>query len=185
MKQKKELMIALLLMLAGSAFSQGKFFTRAGQISFTSKGVLETIRAQNKTVTCVLDAKSGQLQFSVIMRGFEFKKALMQEHFNENYVESDKFPHADFKGQISSMPLPDLTKDGNYPVMVKGKLTIHGITQDVTADGSLTVKAQAIQAESAFTILLSDYKIKIPSLVKNNLSNTVNIAVVCALQPLQ
>ncbi|HVK49546.1 MAG TPA: YceI family protein [Pseudobacter sp.] len=185
MKQKKDLMLALLLLLTGSAFSQGKFFTRAGQISFTSKGVLETIKAQNKTVTCVLDAQSGQLQFSVIMRGFEFKKALMQEHFNENYVESDKFPNADFKGQISSTPMPDLTKDGQYPVKVKGKLTIHGITQEVTTDGTITVKQQAVQAESAFNILLSDYKIRIPSLVKNNLSNTVNIAVVCSLQPLQ
>lgn len=185
MKQKKDLMLALLLLLTGSAFSQGKFFTRAGQISFTSKGVLETIKAQNKTVTCVLDAQSGQLQFSVIMRGFEFKKALMQEHFNENYVESDKFPNADFKGQISSTPMPDLTKDGQYTVKVKGKLTIHGITQEVTTDGTITVKQQAVQAESAFNILLSDYKIRIPSLVKNNLSNTVNIVVVCSLQPLQ
>lgn len=178
-------MLALLLMLAGSAFSQGKYFTRAGQISFTSKGVLETIRAENKTVTCVLDAQSGLLQFSVIMRGFEFKKALMQEHFNENYVESDKFPNADFKGQITSTPLPDLTNDGRYPVKVKGKMTIHGITQDVTVDGTITVKQQGVQAQSTFNILLSDYKVKIPSLVKNNLSNTVNIAVVCSLQPLQ
>ena len=178
-------MLVLLLLLAGSAFSQGKFFTRAGQISFTSKGVLETIKAQNKTVTCVMDAQSGQLQFSVIMRGFEFRKALMQEHFNENYVESDKFPNADFKGQITSTPMPDLTKDGQYPVKVRGKLTIHGITKEVTTDGTITVKQQAVQAESAFTILLSDYKIRIPSIVKNNLSNTVNIAVVCSLQPLQ
>lgn len=185
MKQNMHLLLALLLLLAGSAFSQGKFFTRTGQISFTSKGLLETIRAQNKTVTCVLDPQSGLIQFSVMMRGFEFKKALMQEHFNENYVESDKYPNAIFKGQVINTPLPDLSKDGSYPVKVQGKLTIHGITKDITIDGTITVKQQTIHAVSAFMILLSDYKIKIPSLVKNNLSNTVNIAVGCSLQPLQ
>lgn len=183
MKQLGLLLIGF--MLAGTAFSQGKFFTRTGQISFSSKGTLETIRAQNKTVTCVLDSKTGQLQFSVMMRGFEFKKALMQEHFNENYVESDKYPNADFKGQIISSPLPDLSKDGNYPVKVKGNLTIKGITQEQAADGTLTVKQGAVQADAIFNIQLSDYKIKIPSVVKNNLANTVNIAVACSLQPLQ
>lgn len=183
MKQLGFLLIGF--MLAGTAFSQGKFFTRAGQISFSSKGTLETIRAQNKTVTCVLDSKTGQIQFAVMMRGFEFKKALMQEHFNENYVESDKYPNADFKGQIISSPLPDLSKDGTYPVKVKGNLTIKGITQEQTADGTLTVKQGAVQADAAFNIQLSDYKIKIPSVVKNNLANTVNIAVACSLKPLQ
>ncbi|WP_127129098.1 YceI family protein [Pseudoflavitalea rhizosphaerae] len=183
MKQRICLLL-LYLVLMGSAFPQGKFFTRTGQISFSSKGILETIKAQNKTVTCVLDAQTGQIQFSVLMRGFEFKKALMQEHFNENYVESDKYPTAEFKGQISS-PLPDLSKDGSYPVNVKGKMTIHGITQELTTDGTLTVQQGNIKADAAFNILLSDYKIRIPSIVKNNLSNTVTIAVNCSLQPLQ
>lgn len=176
--------LLLCLVLMGSAFSQGKFFTRTGQISFSSKGILETIKAQNKSVTCVLDAQTGQIQFSVLMRGFEFKKALMQEHFNENYVESDKYPTAEFKGQISG-PLPDLSIDGTYPVIVKGKMTIHGITHELTTDGTFTVHQGNIKANAAFNILLSDYKIRIPSIVKNNLSNTVNIAVNCSLQPLQ
>ncbi|QEC41808.1 YceI family protein [Pseudobacter ginsenosidimutans] len=183
MKQRISLLL-LYLVLTGSVFSQGKFFTRTGQISFSSKGILETIKAQNKTVTCVLDAQTGQIQFSVMMRGFEFKKALMQEHFNENYVESDKYPTAEFKGQINS-PLPDLSKDGSYPVKVKGKMTIHGITQELATDGTLTVQQGAMKADATFTILLSDYKIRIPSIVKNNLSNTVSIAVACSLQPLQ
>jgi hypothetical protein len=178
-------LLLIFVLLMGSAFSQARYFTRTGQISFTTKGVLETIRAQNKTVTCVLDAQNGNLQFSVMMRGFEFKKALMQEHFNENYVESDKFPNSEFKGQIISSPLPDLKKDGTYPVKVKGKLTIHGVTNEVTTDGTITVKQSVVQADAAFNILLSDYNIRIPSIVKNNLSNTVNIAVACSLQPLQ
>lgn len=184
MKQRISLLLISCLLISG-AWCQTRYFTRSGQISFTSKGLLETIRAQNKTVTCVLDVQTGNIQFSVMMRGFEFKKALMQEHFNENYVESDKYPNSEFKGQIISSPVPDLKKDGSYQVKVKGKLTIHGITQEVTSDGTITVKQSAVQAEAAFSILLSDYQIKVPSIVKNNLSNTVNIAVTLTLQPLQ
>ncbi|MBO9635656.1 MAG: YceI family protein [Chitinophagaceae bacterium] len=184
MKQWTSLLLIFFL-LVGTAHAQARYFTRTGQISFSSKGLLETIRAHNKTVTCVLDATSGNIQFSVMMRGFEFKKALMQEHFNENYVESDKYPNADLKGQIISSPLPDLTRDGVYPVKVKGKLTIHGVTRELTTDGTITVKQSSVQAEAAFNILLSDYQIKVPSIVTNSLSNTVNIAVTCSLQPLQ
>lgn len=184
MKQRMSLFLIGFLLING-AWCQTRYFTRTGQIAFTSKGLLETIRAQNKTVTCVLDAQTGNLQFSVMMRGFEFKKALMQEHFNENYVESDKYPNSEFKGQIISSPLPDLGKDGNYPVKVKGKLTIHGITRELTTDGTISVKQSAVQAEAGFSILLSDYQIKVPSIVKNSLSNTVNIAVTISLQPLQ
>lgn len=173
------------ILISSIAFPQGKFFTRTGQISFTSKGDLETIKAQNKTVTCVLDSKTGLIQFSVMMRGFEFRKALMQEHFNENYVESDKYPSSEFKGQIISSPIPDLSKDGIYPVQVKGNLTIKGISKEQLADGTLTVKQGMVQADAIFNIQLSGYKIKIPSVVKNNLSNTVTIAVACSLRPLQ
>ena len=178
-------LIFLFSLFVTTAWSQGKFYTRTGNISFVTKGVLETVRAENKTVTCVLESQTGQLQFSVLMRGFEFKKALMQEHFNENYVESEKYPDAQFKGQIIGSPVPDLSKDGTYPVKVAGKLTLHGVTQDISTEGTLSVKQGKIQANAAFNILLSDYRIKIPSIVKNSLSNTVNIAVACMLQPLQ
>src|ERR1044071_5426615 len=89
-----------LLLVAFAVSAQDKFFTKNGKISFVSKGSVETIEAQHKSVTCVLDTKTGNIQFAVLMKGFEFKKALMQEHFNENYVESDKYPTSEFKGQI-------------------------------------------------------------------------------------
>lgn len=182
--KKMPALIFLLIAALPSAWCQGKFYTRTGNISFVTKGVLETVRAENKTVTCVLNSQTGQIQFSVLMRGFEFRKALMQEHFNENYVESEKYPNAQFNGQISN-PIPDLSKDGTYPAKVAGKLTLHGITRDIATEGTITVKQGQIQANAAFHILLSDYSIKIPALVKNSLSNTVNIAVACMLQPLQ
>jgi hypothetical protein len=166
-------------------FAQDKFFTKSGSIHFISKGNIETIQADHKSVTCVLDGKTGMIQFAVLMKGFEFKKALMQEHFNENYVESDKYPKAEFRGQVVNNSEIDYTKDGTYNAHVKGKLTLHGQTKDVEADGKITVKNGKLLANSDFTILMSDYNITIPKLVKENMSNTVSISVNCTLEPLK
>ena len=117
----------IFLLLGIIASAQDKFFTKNGRISFVSKGNIETIQANHKSVTCVLDSKTGNVQFSVLMRGFEFHKALMQEHFNENYVESDKYPRSEFRGIIDNNSAVDYTKDGTYDAKVKGKLTIHGV----------------------------------------------------------
>src|SRR4051812_38889326 len=97
---KKSVLILCSALLAISVYSQEKFYTKSGKISFYSKATVENIEAHNRSVTCVLDSKTGNLQFSVQVKGFEFEKALMQEHFNENYLETDRFPKAEFKGQI-------------------------------------------------------------------------------------
>ena len=96
----KCLLVIVATTLSSVAFGQERFFTKTGSISFFSKTPLEDIEAHNRSVTCVLDSKTGNVQFAVLMKGFEFKKALMQEHFNEDYIESDKYPKAEFKGQI-------------------------------------------------------------------------------------
>lgn len=165
--------------------AQDRYFTKTGKIEFYSKASLEDIEAKNKTVTAVLDAKSGAIQFSVQMKGFEFAKALMQQHFNENYVESDKFPKAEFKGAIANNAAVNYTKDGSYNVTVKGKLTIHGITKDVEAPGTIKVDGGKIDAASTFNIQLSDYKISIPSVVKDKISNNIRITVDTKLEPLK
>jgi len=174
-----------LLLLAMTTLAQEKFYTKSGKISFVSTGKIETIRAQHKSVTCVLDTKTGNLQFAVLMRGFEFRKALMQEHFNENYVESHKYPRADFKGQVVNNSGIDYKKNGAYTAKVKGKLTIHGVTKDVETDGKMTVNNNRLQANASFNILLSDYNISIPGVVKDNINNTVTITVDCSLEPLK
>ena len=180
----KLIITAFTLFISLASIAQDKFFTKSGNISFTNKGEIETIQATHKSVTCVLDSKTGALQFAVLMKGFEFKKALMQEHFNENYVESDKFPKAEFKGQITNNSDIGYTKDGDYTAHVKGKLTIHGQTRDVDTDGKVTVKDGKLQTNATFNVQLSDYNIKIPSLVKQNMSNNVSITVNCNLEPL-
>lgn len=183
---KKNFVIALALVLSASlSFAQGKYYTKTGKITFYSKAPLENDEAVNKTVTAVLDSKSGAIQFAVQMKGFEFEKQLMQQHFNENYVESDKYPKSEFKGTITNNSAIDYTKEGTYTVQVKGQLTIHGVTKNITSAGTLKIIGGNIDASSTFNVLLSDYNIKIPAIVKDKVSNTIKIAVDSHLEPLK
>lgn len=182
---KKHLVLAIATLISLSLSAQDKYFTKSGKIIFSSKASLENIEAHNKSVTCVLDTKTGNLQFAVLMKGFEFEKALMQEHFNENYVESHKFPKAEFKGQVTNNSEINYSKDGTYPAKVKGKLTIHGETRDVETVGTVTVKSGKVEADADFIIALDDYKVEIPNMVKDNISKTVKITVDCTLDPLK
>jgi len=111
------------------------------------------------------------------MKGFEFEKALMQEHFNEKYVESDEYPKATFKGQILNFEELDLSKDGKFEVIVKGNLTIHGETKPVEAKGVIEIKGGKVIATSEFVIAVSDFNINIPSVVKDKIAKEVTISV--------
>ena len=164
-----------------------KFFTKGGRIDFdaTSASSPEKIQAVNRTVTCVLDAATGNLQFAVLVKGFTFERALMQEHFNENYMESEKFPKADFKGAIVNNSAVNYGKDGSYAVTVKGKLTIHGETREVEAPGKLVIQGSKITATASFSVLLTDYKIAIPGVVADKLNKSAKIDVSCTLEPLK
>ena len=101
----------------------------------------------------------------------------MQEHFNENYMESDKFPKADFKGNIINFDEVNFSKDGVYNIKTAGKLTIHGITSDITIPGTLTVKGNTITAKAQFSILLKDYKIQVPDLVADKVNSNATITI--------
>jgi len=185
MVKKNLILFATLVLTVSVSFGQGKFYTKTGKISFISKAPLEEIEGKNKTVTAVVDSKTGAMQFAVQMKGFEFEKQLMQQHFNENYVESDKYPKAEFKGTISNNSAINYSKDGSYPAKVKGKLTIHGVTKDVETTGTLKINGGKIDANSTFNVLISDYNIKIPAVVKDKVSNTIKITVDCDLEPLK
>ncbi|MBC8047172.1 MAG: YceI family protein [Fimbriimonadaceae bacterium] len=164
--------------------AQDKAFTKTGNISFYSKTSMENIEAHNKKATAILDSKTGQIEFALLMKAFEFEKALMEEHFNENYVESDKFPKSTFKGKIDNLSSVNFSKDGSYPVTVSGDLTIHGVTKPVTSKGAIAISGGKISAKSQFDILLSDYNISIPAVVKENISNNVQIFVELSLEAL-
>ncbi|MER3463849.1 MAG: YceI family protein [Chitinophagaceae bacterium] len=181
----KKNLIALIALISIStlSFSQDKYFTKTGKITFTSKAPLEDIEAKNKTAAAIIDTKTGAIQFSVLMKGFEFEKALMQEHFNENYVESDKYPKAEFKGTVTNNSTIDYKKDGTYPAIVKGQLTIHGVTKPVQAPGTIKVSNGTVEASSTFNIRLSDYNIAIPAVVKDKISNNVKVVVDIKMDP--
>jgi polyisoprenoid-binding protein YceI len=178
--KKYILLSTLLLALTVVAHGQNRFYTKNGKVSFdaTSPSSPDKIAANNDKATCVVDVSNGAMEFAILMKAFSFEKSLMQEHFNENYMESDKFPKATFKGSIENMNEVSLQKDGTYKVKVKGKMTIHGVTQDVESTGTLAVKGGALTAgKSEFKIKLADYNIEIPSLVKDKIAPEAKIVV--------
>jgi YceI-like domain len=185
MKKKAILLSGLFILSITFINAQGKFYTKSGKISFFSATSVENIDAANKSVVCLLDSKTGNLQFVVLMKGFEFKKALMQEHFNSDYVESDKFPKADFTGKIMNNNGVDYQNNGTYSAYVEGKLTIHGVTKDVEATGTVTVKDGKLIANCTFNVVLTDYEIKVPKLYRDNISRSIKIMVDCSLDPLK
>ena len=170
------LILIFAALLTSTAGAQ-KFITKTGHIKFYSEAPLEKIEAHNRQVNCALDASTGDFVFKVLLKSFEFEKALMQEHFNENYVESDKYPNSTFLGKVINIKDVTFGKDGIYDVVVEGKLTLHGVTSAVKEKGTFEVKQDKVAVKTKFNITLADYKISIPGAVGNNISKTVEITV--------
>ncbi len=183
----KKLFVTILAVITASLCFGQKYFTKSGKINFdaTSPSSPEKVEAMNRSAICVIDSKTGAIQFTMLMKGFEFERALMEEHFNENYVESNKFPKAEFKGKIKDNDDINYAKDGTYKAKVKGDITIHGETKEVEADGKLVIQNGKISVEAEFTVKLSDFKISIPGLVADKVSKTARITVSCSLEPLK
>ncbi len=145
---------------------------------------MENISAVNKIVTIVLDTKSAAVQLSVPMKAFAFERSLMQEHFNENYVESDRFPNSTFKGTVTNNSSIRYNTPGTYEATVEGALTIHGVTRPIQAKGTITVDQQALRVTTTFNVLIADYKITVPALVADKISKSVTITLNAKLDPL-
>jgi polyisoprenoid-binding protein YceI len=180
---KKKLILFLLLALGLTLNGQDRYFTKTGHIDFFSSTPVEDIKASNDQVTSFIDIKTGEMVFSVLMRSFAFEKALMQEHFNENYVESDKFPKAGFEGRIFNADKITWDKPGTVPVKVKGKLTIHGVTKEIETDGTLIIESGKITGKSSFKVKPEDYGIVIPQVVRKNFAEQMAINVQMNYQP--
>jgi polyisoprenoid-binding protein YceI len=176
--------VLTLIILCYTATAQDTQLTRNGKISFFSTTPVEDIKATNNEVSSVLNTKTGALQFIVLIKGFQFKKAAMKEHFNQKqYMDSDNFPKSEFKGTITDLSKISFTKDGVYPVTVDGTLTLHGVTNKVKTSGTITVKDGKISSNAVFKIKLSDYKITVPSFVTTKVAETVEITVACNYEP--
>jgi len=163
-----------LVLLSYHGISQN-YMTKTGFIGFYSKTPFEDIQGENNQVYAVLDPSSHHIAFAVLMKGFIFPKELMQVHFNENYVESDKFPKATFSGTCTGDM--DLSKDGVYQVVVKGDLNLHGVTKPLETTGQIEVKNGKITGSSAFKVKPEDYQITIPGVVRNKIATQIDVKV--------
>jgi polyisoprenoid-binding protein YceI len=180
----KKIIVALtVLFFFLRAQAQEKFLTRTGHISFFSEAPLENIEAHNRQVTAIVDAGKGSLAFKVVMKSFEFEKAAMQDHFNKQYLHTDKYPEARFEGTLADPSALNVSKDGVYKVMVLGKLTIHGVTRDVKEAGVIEVKGNTLSTRAKFTIRLADYEVKVPSDYVRKISSEIDITVDATLNP--
>ena len=175
-------LLILLFAMVPYAMAQ-KYISKTGHIWFFSHTPVEDIEAHNHQAASILNASNGEIQFSMLIKGFEFKKALMQEHFNENYMESDKIPKASFKGKITNVSSIDFKKDGTYPAEVSGDLTVHGVTKPVTTKGTIEVKDGKITAKAKFITSPKDYDIKIPSVVEKNIAKEIEVNVDVSYSP--
>lgn len=158
------------------------YYTKNGNISFFSKTMMENIDAENNQVLSVLDIQTGSIQFSLLNNAFHFPKAKMEDDFNENYIESNKYPRSTFKGTIMDIQKINFASDGIYKVNVTGDLTVHGITKNISAPGTITIKNGMVSASSSFNILLKDYKIDVPSIVFNKIAESIKVNIDCHYQ---
>ena len=176
----------LLLGHPGRAWAQGKYLTKAGHISFFSASIMEDIEARNDKVAAVFDLGTGQLAFSVPVHDFQFKRTLMQEHFNENYMESDKFPKATFTGQlVNAAQVLRQLPGGGQNVEAEGSLTLHGVTRKTIVTGTLQLRDGQLVVFAYFNIAPADFAIDIPLLVREHIAKSVSVRINLTCEPLR
>lgn len=174
---KKAALTIALAALVVVGLSGQKFSTRSGKVKFYSEAKIENIEAINEQVSSVMDLESGKFAFLVPIRGFVFEKALMQEHFNENYMESDQYPNATFKGSISNTDAINLKQPGEYKLKLEGKMEMHGAENPFSEEVTVTVKGEKVQLSSQFYLKASDYNIEIPAGKEDNINNRLEVTV--------
>lgn len=178
---KRWFTLFLFFLFPAISWSQHLFVCRQVALSFFSEAPLEDISAKSDKGVSALNLNTRYIYFKVSIRSFEFRKRLMQQHFNENYLESDKYPLAEFKGNI--LEDIDPTKDGSFPVTVQGKLSIHGVVKDYTLTGYFHIRKGTILADAKFPVKLADHQIKIPRLVIRNIAEVVEVHVSAVYLP--
>lgn len=174
--------LAIALCLCAQIAIGQKYFSKTGKISFYSEAALEKIEAHNNSASTVIDVATGAVEWGVLIQGFKFEKALMQDHFNENYMESTKYPKAKFKGKIDNISSLSFTKDGQYTANISGQLEMHGVTQTINTMATIIVKNGTVSATSKFSVKIADYKIEVPKLMEDNIAKSVDIDITAEYQ---
>lgn len=165
----------LFLSVCSSLSAQGPVITKEGTTTFFSHSPIEDIEAINEKTTAAINFAKGDLVVKMLIKHFTFENALMQEHFNENYMESEKFPSAIFKGKLISDEAIDISQNGDYTVSVQGELTIHGVSKPVETSATITIDGEQISASTTFIARPADFDIKIPSVVVKNIAEEIKV----------
>ncbi len=181
--KKSKLVVALFICFLFALQANAQTYTGKNmKFNIFSSTPIEDIKAASYTGVAVLSAQKQEITIQVAIKSLDFDRKLMQEHFNENYMESDKYPLAKFKGSIE--PKIDWTKDGEHNVMVKGTLSIHGVDQARTINGKITIKNKVVSISSIFNVSCADHQIKIPSLMFTKIAEVIQVKVQGNLNPL-
>jgi polyisoprenoid-binding protein YceI len=178
------LLIVAVLLQINLLTAQERYFTKTAYLSFLSETLIENIFGESKEATSLLDVKTGEVAFSVSITSFQFKNKLMQEHFNENYMESGKYPKATFSGKLENYSGLDINLKTPQNFVVKGKMNIHGTDQEVTSNVILTVKAPGkINGTSTFKLMPEKFGIQIPSAMGLKIAKEVDVTVKADYEP--
>lgn len=172
---KKMISVLVVFIALGFQMNAQKMMCKDGHLWFFGSTPLENVEAHSKTSSGVIDVATGNVVVSALLKSFEFEKALMEEHFNENYVESDKYPKAVFKGQILNNADVTYTKDGKYTAKISGDLTLHGATKKIDTEVIMDKKADVLHVTGKFIVTPQDFNIEIPSLVKDKIARNIEI----------
>jgi hypothetical protein len=173
----KKIILIAMLSIVSVGHSQEKRIDKAGSITFeASVPSFEEVKATNNSVTFVLNPATGEIASLALMKGFRFKVALMEEHFNENYIESDQYPKAIFKGKIDGFDANSLTATPK-DFIIKGTLELHGKSKDITATAKISKTSLVYIILAKFSVNASDFNISIPAVVKSKLTNKVNVQI--------
>lgn len=170
------LLSLLAFILTTSYLPAQALIDRAGTVVFFSDAIIEDITATNRQALGALDPNKGTVAVSMLMRGFKFQKSLMEEHFNENYVESEKFPKATFKGTIEKTLSEAMLSPGTYQINATGELTIHGVTKPLKTPVTLLITEKEIKASGKFLVKVADHDIKVPTIVIENIAEEVEVS---------
>ena len=168
-----------LLLIVGLGASAQKYKSTESKVYFFSSAPIEDIEATNLKASSALDLENGNIVFSVLVKQFVFAKSLMKEHFNENYLESDKYPKIIFTGKMSD---PNLT-NGENQLTISGELNLHGVKKEIDVEGTMNFREDRITAHAEFSVKLADYKIKIPKAVFYNIAEEIAITVDFTYEP--
>ena len=173
----RKIVLVVLLTVVFTLLNAQKYITKTGNIDIYSETSLFVIEAKNQKVASILNSENGEVVASTLVRSFKFHEALVEEHFNENYMESHVHPKAVFKGKIDNFNTVDLSKDGTYKINIIGDLTLHGETNPVNTNGKLIVNDNKINASVEFFVSLSAYKIKVEEKYKDRIKDEIKLAI--------